>query len=314
MNITLFKNRRQDPPLLGSCPYDCTRRFHRLFHDIAQRTGTNHIAFTRHVGHFNRQQIAAHFRPGQTSYLSDLVLFFGYAEVEATHTQEIIQVFRGNYDFLDRGFILSGFGVATRLAEIRILFKHLLHDFAAQLADFALKRTNTGFTCVIAHNVAHGRFLNLHLAFTYTVVLHQLGQQMIECNMHFFIFRVARQPNHFHTVEQCRWNVQRIAGCHEHHVRQVEVDFDIVILECMILLGVEHFQKARRRVATEIRTHFVDLIEQEQGVTHAHLGHVLQNLARHRTDIGAAMATNFSFIAHATQRHAHKLAVCGASD
>ena len=34
---------------------------------------------------------------------------------------------------------------------------------------------------------------------------------------------------------------------------------------------------------------------------------MLHNFAGHRTDIRAAMTTNFSFITHATQRHTHKL-------
>ncbi len=58
--------------------------------------------------------------------------------------------------------------------------------------------------------------------------------------------------------------------------------------------------------------HLVDLIQQEQRIVHAGLGHVLHDLARHRTDIGAAMAADLRLIAHAAERHAHELAIGGA--
>ena len=61
-------------------------------------------------------------------------------------------------------------------------------------------------------------------------------------------------------------------------------------------------------------TELVDFVEQEQRIAHADLGHILQNLARHRADISAAMPANFSLIAHATQRHAHELAVSRTRD
>ena len=39
------------------------------------------------------------------------------------------------------------------------------------------------------------------------------------------------------------------------------------------------------------------------------LGHVLQDLAGHRADVGAAMAADLGLVAHAAERHAHELAV-----
>src|SRR3546814_11829216 len=39
------------------------------------------------------------------------------------------------------------------------------------------------------------------------------------------------------------------------------------------------------------------------------LGHVLQDLARHGTEVGATVAANLGFIAHTTQSHAYKLSI-----
>ena len=73
-----------------------------------------------------------------------------------------------------------------------------------------------------------------------------------------------------------------------------------------ILLGIKHFKQRGTGITTEILPHLVDFVEQEKRILDRHLGHVLQNLARHRANIGPAMATNFGFVTHATETHAHE--------
>src|SRR5690606_9955344 len=60
------------------------------------------------------------------------------------------------------------------------LQQQTLDHLAANLADFTLQRTHTGFTGVIPHNIAYRVFLDHQLAFLDAVVLHQLGQQVIK--------------------------------------------------------------------------------------------------------------------------------------
>jgi hypothetical protein len=104
------------------------------------------------------------------------------------------------------------------------------------------------------------------------------------------------------------WNVHGVAGSHKHHVAQVKIDLDIVITELVVLLGVQHLQQCAGRVAPEISPQLVDFVQQEQRIARANLGQALQHLARHRANIGAAVAANFGLVAHAAQRHAHVLA------
>ena len=106
----------------------------------------------------------------------------------------------------------------------------------------------------------------------------------------------------------------RVGSGHEHHVGQVVLDFDVVIDEGVVLLGIEHFQQRRGRIAAEVHPHLVHFVEQEQRIAHADLGHVLQDLARHRADVGAAMAADLGLVAHAAQRHADELAIGSARD
>ena len=82
-----------------------------------------------------------------------------------------------------------------------------------------------------------------------------------------------------------------------------------MIAEGVVLLRIQYLQQGRGRIATEILAQFVNFIEQEQGVAHTRLGQTLQNFARHRTNVGAAMAADLRLITHATQCHANKFSI-----
>ncbi len=105
-----------------------------------------------------------------------------------------------------------------------------------------------------------------------------------------------------------------VGGGDEQDLRQVVVDVEVVILEGGVLLRIEDFEQGRGRIAAEVRRHLVDFVEQEDGVLGARALHVLDDLARQGADVGAAMAANLGFVAHATQRKADKLAAGGLGD
>ncbi|MNJ37533.1 hypothetical protein D3C77_323530 [compost metagenome] len=87
-----------------------------------------------------------------------------------------------------------------------------------------------------------------------------------------------------------------------------------MIVEVVVLLGIEHLKQRRGRIATHVAAHLVDFVEQEQRVAYAHLGHLLNQTTRHRTDVGTTMATNLGLITHTAQGHAHELAIGGAGN
>ena len=134
-------------------------------------------------------------------------------------------------------------------------------------------------------------------------------------DLHLLDFRVAGQLQHFHAVAQrLRNRVQHVGGADEHHVREVVFDVEIVIEERAVLLGVEHFEQRRRRVAAEVHRHLVDFVEQEHRVHRPGLLHHLDDLAGEGADVGAAVAADFRFVADAAERQPHELAVHRAGD
>lgn len=84
-----------------------------------------------------------------------------------------------------------------------------------------------------------------------------------------------------------------------------------MVVEIVVLFRVEHFEQGRCRIATHVAAHFVDFIEQEQRVAHTHFRHLLNQSSWHRTDVSPAMTTNFRFIAHTAEGHAHEFTVGG---
>jgi hypothetical protein len=153
--------------------------------------------------------------------------------------------------------------------------------------------------------------VNQQLFVLHAIVLELLGQQVLHGDVGLLVLGVTRQANHFHAVEQCRRNVHRVRGRHEHHVAQIEVDLDVVVAKGVVLLRVQHLQQRARRVAPEIGAQLVDLVQQEQRIARTNLAQALQHLARHGADVGASVPADFGFVAHAAQRHAYVLAPRG---
>jgi hypothetical protein len=61
-------------------------------------------------------------------------------------------------------------------------------------------------------------------------------------------------------------SVERVRRRDEHHLREVVVEIEVVVVERRVLLGIEHLEQRRRRIAAEVGRHLVDLVEQEHRV------------------------------------------------
>src|SRR3546814_2357356 len=68
-----------------------------------------------------------------------------------------------------------------------------------------------------------------------------------------------------HAVEQRLRHPQRVRRGREHHIRQVVVDLEVVILEAVVLLRIEHLEQCRRRVAAVVLAELVRSEERRVG-------------------------------------------------
>ena len=136
----------------------------------------------------------------------------------------------------------------------------------------------------------------------------RVRDQVLARDLDLLVLGVAGDPDDLHAVHQGRRNVQRVRRGDEHHVGEIVIDLEIVVVEGVVLLGIEHLEQRRRRIAAEIGAHLVDLVEQEQRIGGLGLAHRLDDLAGHRADIGPPVAADLGLVAHAAERHAHELA------
>ena len=126
---------------------------------------------------------------------------------------------------------------------------------------------------------------------------------------------VAGKLQDLQPVEQRRGDrLEHVGRGDEHHLRQVEIDVEVMVAERRVLLGVEDFQERRRGVAAEVGAELVDLVEHEDGVIGAGLANSLDHPAGQGGDIGAAVAADLGLVVHAPQADAHELAAQGLGD
>ncbi len=137
---------------------------------------------------------------------------------------------------------------------------------------------------------------------------------MLARDLDLLVLGVTRDADDLHAIHQGRRDIEGIRRRDEHHVGQIVVHLQVVVVEGMVLLGVEHLEQRRGRIAAEIGAHLVDLVEQEQRVRGLGLAHRLDDLAGHRADIGAPVTADLRLVAHAAERHAHEFAAGRAGD
>src|SRR3990167_5067864 len=296
MDVLLLIEVHRHAQTLGTTADYGLRSGDRFEHHITQRTGLDQLALAWHYRRLDGQQLATDLSPGQAGHLTDLILLLGQTIAMLAHPEEMLQRI-GRHADLEA--FLGG-----------VFLDHL----ATYLGNLPLKATHPGFAGVIANDVADRCLFKNQLGFLQAVGLNLLGCQVFDGDIDFFGFGVARQANNLHAVQQRRRNVHGVGRAEEHHVRQIVIDLQIVIVEVVILLRIEHLEQRRRRIATHVLAHLVDFVEQEQRVAHANLGHLLNQTTWHGANIGTPVAANFRFVAHTAQCHAHELAVGGAGN
>ena len=142
-----------------------------------------------------------------------------------------------------------------------------------------------------------------------------LGTRWRLRDLELLLARVARDLEDLHAVEQRRRDrVEHVRRRDEDDVRQIELHLEVVIRERRVLLGVEHLEQRGRRVAAEVGAELVDLVEHEHRVLGADPAHALDDAARERADVRAAVAADLGLVAHAAERDADELAPERARD
>ena len=188
-------------------------------------------------------------------------------------------------------------------------------DLAHDVGDLALEVPDAGLLGVGLDQLDHRLVGDVDVLGRQAVVLHLLGDQEALADLDLLLLRVAGQLDDLHPVAQRRRDrIEQVAGGDEEHLRQVEGHLEVVVLEGVVLLRIEHLEQGRAGIATEVHADLVDLVEHEHGVVGAGGLDVLDDPAGQRADVGAPVAADLRLVVDAAQAHAHELAAHGPRD
>ena len=184
-------------------------------------------------------------------------------------------------------------------------FRFALRHLAAQARQLALEVSHAGLTRPAVHQVAQRLVGDLDVFRFETCGGTLFGQQEALGDLDLLRLEVAGQPDDLHAVrERRRDRAERVRGADEHDLRQVEVHLEVVVVERVVLLGVEHLEQRARWVAAPVGAELVDLVEQEHRVSRARTAQALDDAPRHGADVRAAVAADLRFVTHAAERDA----------
>ena len=197
-----------------------------LLHDVAELAGKGELAFAVEDGDFGGENGAAHFCPRQASDQADL------AGVAHHHVPEL----RGSEQIVDLFVVGDG-----------RVFDAFLDDFAGDLAsdvaDLAFETANAGFAGVSADDFEKSGVFETEVVEREAVRLELLLDQVLLCDLEFFEFGVAAEPDDLHAVlERAGDGVQDVRGGDEQDLREVVLDVEIVILEHVVLFRIQDFE------------------------------------------------------------------------
>ena len=270
----------------------------RLAHHVAELAGQRGAARAGIARRLDEEHVAADARHGQASgdaghagAFRDLIVELGAAEILV--------------DLLDADGDRRG-----RLAR-----SEPCGGLAQERPERALERADARLARVLAQHLADRVLRDRRLVIQQPVLGALAWHEVAGCDRDLLVVGVAVELEDLEAVvERVRDLVGHVGRGDEQHLREIDFDVEVVVAERRVLRGVEHLEERRRRVATEVGAELVDLVEQDHGVHRSGIAQGPHEAARHRADIGAAMAADFGLVANATERDAHELATEGVCD
>src|SRR5690606_997373 len=188
--------------------------------------------------------------------------------------------------------------------------RHLLGNMPHHGGNAALQAPDARFTRIGVYDLPQYVIFDFDIRRFEAVLLALTGNEVLFGNLYFLLRRVSIDLNDLHPVQQGGLNGRkRIGRSDKHDLREVVLQLEVVVVKGRILLRVQYLQQRGGRVAPEVLTHLVDLIENENRVGGARFPNRLNDPTGHGSDIGFPVAANLRFIMQAPEGHADKFAL-----
>ena len=174
---------------------------------------------------------------------------------------------------------------------------------------------DAGFAGIFPDDAQQGVFPERDAFFFQSVGFDLFRHQESLRDGQFLGFEITGQLEDLHAVVQRGGDgVRRIGRRQKQHAGQIVIHFEVVVVEGVVLFGIQHFQQGRRGVAAHVPPQLVHLVEQDHRIDGPGSAHRLDDPSRHGTDIGPAMASYLGLVVHAAQGHADEFPAHGVRD
>ena len=139
---------------------------------------------------------------------------------------------------------------------------YLAGNFATDSSNFTFQISQSRFPGIVPDNGKHSFIANIKLLWSQPILIELLENKKLLSDMELLILSIAGQLNYLHSVQQgWRNGVDDVTCGDEHDLGQVKGHIKVMVNKRGVLLRVENFEKGGSRVASEINTQFVNLIE-----------------------------------------------------
>src|SRR5581483_1219578 len=291
VDVAAFENFRLQTETARAILYQRQRRLGALLHDIAELPGEDQVALARYARRLDEENIAADRRPGEAGRDAGDARALRHLTFEALGPEDRVQIAG-----IDADLVRRPFGDAHR-------------DVTKHAADFALEITHAGFAGIVADDGPQRLVGDFALLGFQAVRFELPAYEIAACDLELFFLGITRDVDDLHAIAQrSRDRIEHVGGADEHDPREIERHGEVIVAKGRILLGVEHFEQRRARVAVKTHPELVHLIEHEHRIARAGLTDALYDVAGKRADVGPAMTADLGFVVHAAERDAHELA------
>ena len=168
---------------------------------------------------------------------------------------------------------------------------------------------------IFVDDLFKGSLVDLQFLLRDSMLLELLRHKELLGDLDLLLCQVTGHIDKLHPVEQSRLDaVYSIGRCYEHYVRKVVIDIEVVVVESRVLLRVEDLEKSGRRIAFEVASEFVDLVENHYRVGSAGLVDSVKDTSRKGAYVCFPVTTDLGLVMHAAEGDTDILASEGPGD
>ena len=192
---------------------------------------------------------------------------------------------------------------------------NLLGGYAGNLGNLLLQTAHAALVGILIYYLLDACSADFQRLGVDSVLTQLLGQQELTGDFRLLLGQIAGDVYQLHTVQQGRLDGRQAVGRgDEHHVAQVVIQVQVVVVESGILLGIEGLQQCGRRIAFEIGSQFVHLVQHYHGIGGACTGDSVKDTARQRSHVSLAVTAYLGLVVHAAEGNTDVLASQGTGD